>query len=170
MRPDISTTLTDAVAELAAFFRTRPVRPVVVPDAPETLAQLRSDPRLGRIRGRWRTLVPVSGEFCDRTIYADPTDNHWARAWHDSVHLRLGTEFDASGEIKTGMAQLREAYDWGLSADALAVLYADTVGQTLYYERNGFFPDNAAPVVAADAEAIRPFILDLLKNDSSAGR
>jgi len=72
----------------------------------------------------------------------DPGSNRCGRAWHDSIHLVLGTEFTVLDEVRTGEAQVELGRRARLSGDALALLWLDTVGQTRHHAETGAFPEH----------------------------
>jgi hypothetical protein len=93
--------------------------------APNTLDELARAPRL----------IVYAGAS-DRTIYGDPQVNWAFRAWHDNVHKATGLGFDLAGEVAVARIQCAAIPD----ARDRALLWADIVGQTLYFARFGIFP------------------------------
>ena len=84
----------------------------------------------------------VSSDYCDKTIY-----NHCAlyqgtavniafRAWHDATHIAHGLTTSTADEIELGLLHVA-AID---GKQKRAIIFADTVGQTLHYERFNAFP------------------------------
>lgn len=95
--------------------------------APNTFKALESN--------RTASLVVWSGAS-EQTIYGDPTVNHAARAWHDSLHLKLGADFTVIGETRVAIEQCRL-----IGSDQYAdILWSEIVGQVEYFEKHGSFP------------------------------
>src|SRR5690242_10172226 len=80
--------------------------------------------------------LPVWNGCSDRTIYGSPEVNWAARAWHDSIHLKLNRDTDLAGEYLVSRYQLDVAERYGsglyMNGHALALLWLDTWGQQLY--------------------------------------
>lgn len=93
-----------------------------------------------------RTRTMVDGRHSEHTVYGDPEVNYAFRAWHDWTHYRLGQPFTRAGEIVVCRAQqnlVLYRYGAGIIAEhACAVLWAEIVGQRLYEDRWGAFPEN----------------------------
>lgn len=104
-------------------------------------------------------ILVVSGEFSSRTIYPTAQDNHWFRHVHDMAHILYQCEFDSEGESKLHPLLWRwietTPFFWSLPADmqawVRAVYYADTQGQTDYFDKHGAFPNNQRVFVAEAA-------------------
>ena len=95
--------------------------------APSTYAELKSNNAAG--------LVVWSGAS-DNTIYGCNRVNHAFRAWHDSLHLKLGVNFDYAGELAVGLEQARL-----IKNDALGlIIMGEVVGQVEYLNKYGHFP------------------------------
>ena len=91
---------------------------------------------------------PVSAAYCNRTIYTNcpdggPCINMAFRAWHDSLHIRRKRTTDTKDEIKLGCLHTVTI----LGEHERAIILADTVGQTLHYERFNAFPEDQANFV-----------------------
>lgn len=105
--------------------------------------------------GRTHTLgidsLPVSGAASDASIYSKPRINVAFRAWHDSLHLVLQTDFSYAGEMLTADAHQRALTGQlgCFEAEAKALLWADTAGQTMYHRTHGDFPADQAAFVRA---------------------
>ena len=85
----------------------------------------------------------------DQTIYGSAEANWAFRAWHDTTHLNLDADFSLQGETVVAHAQAAEAGEHG------GLILADVLGQALYYDRWGRFPENQIAFVVdymADAE------------------
>lgn len=82
----------------------------------------------------------------EKTIYGDPQVNYAFRAWHDWCHWQGRQEFNADGELVTCEMQIRQLYDsfgWnGQTRRWADILTAEIIGQAMYLERHGRFPDN----------------------------
>lgn len=83
----------------------------------------------------------------ENTIYEDAQINYAARAWHDNCHLIGGHGFTLEGEIATWQLQDRQMLErfpglaYGLQGAMIRrALYADVVGQSLYFAKHGEFP------------------------------
>ena len=74
------------------------------------------------------------------TIWGDPYRNWMARVWHDCVHLQLGADFNFYDERDVAMYQAHDTP--GLDPVESGAVWADTFGQSEYYERYGEFPSN----------------------------
>lgn len=113
----------------------------LVEEAPSTLDELRDAVEYSHER----CLIPVSSENQARTIYGDGAigaeHNSMFRAIHDYLHLQLGAEFTLAGELEVVAVHLKSAERYfGEDSLELAMLYADTVGQTQYFAERGEFP------------------------------
>jgi hypothetical protein len=77
----------------------------------------------------------------DNTIYGDRAVNWAFRAWHDSLHLKLGADFSETGERLVALEQARL-----IGSDTMGhILMAEIVGQMEYFNKFGHFPvDQAA--------------------------
>jgi len=73
----------------------------------------------------------------DNTIYGDASVNHAFRAWHDSLHLKLNSDFTLQGELVVAMEQARII--GGQYAD---IIMAEIKGQAEYLTKHGQFPTN----------------------------
>lgn len=60
------------------------------PDAPATYPQLRAAFQRSAKTG---DPLPVSNQYCDDTVFVEPSDNVAFRYWHDVSHCRLGLSF-----------------------------------------------------------------------------
>lgn len=80
--------------------------------------------------------VPVSGEHAEYTIWGHPKLNALFRAWHDTVHVSIGAEFDQQGELRVAAAQRNHADS---PADR-ELIWAETAGQDLAFRASGRFP------------------------------
>lgn len=117
--------------------------------APTTLRLLRS-------RAAVSHYMFVSAEHSVRTIYSSPQVNYAFRAWHDALHLKLGAEFDAHGELLVARAHERAVRDaikqgaYGLTELDCCALFFETWGQFRYCEEHGgAFPVDQARFVGA---------------------
>jgi hypothetical protein len=107
--------------------------------APGTYAELRAHLDAGN-----RMVVYAGG--CENTIYADPAVNHAFRAWHDWCHWRGEHDFSVAGE--TAVYHIQCQHLVMLYGDTPAtrrwrdILYAEIVGQRLYYETHKRYVDD----------------------------
>ena len=79
-------------------------------------------------------LIVWSGASED-TIYGSAAVNHMFRAWHDSLHLKLGADFSLAGETIVGLEQARI-----LGGGLGDIVMAEVVGQVEYLLKYGTFP------------------------------
>lgn len=111
------------------------------PLAPATYADLVAAHRASEFTHR---PLPVSSLFCTGTVYLSPEENLAFRFWHDTEHVRLGTDFTSPAEFALAFEHLAEAEAAGLGPTELAwsLLYADTVGQSVACSVLKRFPGN----------------------------
>lgn len=77
---------------------------------------------------------------CNNTIYGDPEINLLARAWHDWTHFNYNLSFEPLDEVQVGILQMKELpQDWLFEK---LLVHIDVIGQVMYYQQNGKFPDN----------------------------
>lgn len=85
--------------------------------------------------------ITVSTVGNDTAIYGS-TANIAFRFWHDCIHCLLRQDFSYKGEHTVIMAQAAELREYGISAEAMEVFIADTIGQVrYYYEHREFVKD-----------------------------
>ena len=103
----------------------------IAENAPSTYAELKAHLDAGN-----RMLVCSGG--CDDTIYAHEKVNHAFRAWHDWCHWRGGHDFSVAGETAVYHIQCQHLVmlygDNPATRRWRGILYAEVVGQRLYYE------------------------------------
>ena len=96
----------------------------------------------------------VSSDYCDQTIYNrcsgyngaeyDGAEVNMAfRAWHDAMHLKHNLTTSTLDEIELGFLHV----DLIKGHHEKLVMMAETIGQTLYYDAIGKFPDDQAAFV-----------------------
>lgn len=83
--------------------------------------------------------IPVSGRFCEGTIWRAPRTNCAFRAWHDSIHLEFHQDFSLQGELKVAVIHQQRLGDH-LDKVSRAWLWADTAGQNFHHVIHGDFP------------------------------
>lgn len=164
---------TDATASqvLAEFIRDQAERAksdldfgwVGTPTAPSTYQQLR-----GAFLRSVRTgePLPISNEFCDSSIYAEPDDNVRFRFWHDVSHVRLGLSFALGDELELALWHLSEleAAGHARGSDVFELLEADLVGQVLLFALARRFPiDQRTFVSQAQREGLMQGLLTELR-------
>lgn len=106
--------------------------------APSTLAGLREVIKTG--------LLPVERSHCETSIYG-VAGNLVFRGWHDSIHLAFDLGMCLADEIEVALIGWEEIRDTvrralpGLTNFNFVkrVYFADTVGQSIYYNDNGCF-------------------------------
>jgi|CXWL01.1.fsa_nt_gi hypothetical protein len=117
----------------------------IPPYAPSTLAELTAHiARTGRML--------VSGDFSDKTIYADAETNFAFRAWHDWHHWKHQIPFTLAGEREVCRLQERNlvtVYGPKTAAGFIPLLRAEVIGQAEYYTFHGTFPRNQMAFVKA---------------------
>lgn len=154
---DIEPRLRSALARRGIIIRN--YCPSVVNGQPYDVS-LGIQPMIQRVTSE-RTLY-VSGEFSEGTVYPAPADNHWFRHVHDMVHLLCEGGFDVEGETEVHswlwqFIQTTPGY-WGLTDDECewvwAVYYADTYGQTEFFDGCGDFPAFQRQFVIKKAQEI----------------
>lgn len=106
--------------------------------APSTLEELRTEVRSCQVTG---LPLRVSNRYCYRTIYPGPIANVAFRFVHDLNHVFLDASFDVDGELLVASCHLaRLAIDgFGNGTVEARLLFADTVGQTLFLAETGTF-------------------------------
>lgn len=116
---------------LCAELNTRILKLAPKHTASDTAPQCFSD----LVAHSFKRLVVWSGAS-DKTIYGDPRINHAMRAWHDSIHIKLGADFSIVGETRVAIEQARL-----IGSDTMGkIILAEVVGQTKYFNRYGIFP------------------------------
>ena len=80
--------------------------------------------------------IPVSKDNCKRTIWSQPEYNLIWRALHDSIHVAFATEFNLRGELETARRQCALIH----GKPERLIAWADSAGQSLYYDRWERFP------------------------------
>jgi hypothetical protein len=130
----LSHELNSKIIKLAPQFTAKPI----APDTFETLAGAKT-----------YGLVVYDGGSTD-TIYGDPSVNHAFRAWHDSLHLKLGADFTLIGELRVGLEQARI-----LGGSYGDIVMAEVKGQIDYYNLHGCFPLNQLEFVLSYLKGVK---------------
>lgn len=111
-------------------------------DAPETLQQIRDHLDAGK-----RMVVYAEGS--DESIYGDAQVNYAFRAWHDWCHYITNNDFTVKGELGVYNYQMAMlAARFGKVGYWSRLLYADVVGQRLYYLLHHRYVDDQRGFVA----------------------
>ncbi len=141
-----------AVADVAALAHAfAPRHSVAHDDGPRSVSELTRQ-WTGRM---WLT---VSGANSDTAIYDAPRDNSAMRAWHDLTHVLMGIGYSLDDEREVALAQQRAAGIYlrdvrSLAPEpfenALAVLWFDTYGQSVFCATHGAFPSDQRAFVKA---------------------
>lgn len=80
------------------------------------------------------------------TVFDDAEVNWHFRAWHDAVHLAIGADFSLLGEYRCYQRQWQDIVTlYGESPRTHRwrdILYAEIMGQAMYYHDRGNFPVN----------------------------
>jgi hypothetical protein len=108
------------------------------PCAPSSLAELTAEFRSCQFSG---LPVRISSLYCDSTIYVSPATNQAFRFVHDSRHVFLQAGFETEPELLVASCHLARLKRAGFGPDSIEfrLLYADTVGQTLFLAETGRF-------------------------------
>lgn len=87
------------------------------------------------------------------TIYGSPEVNYALRAWHDLCHYTGRHPFTLSGEAEAALLQIRQLEARFPNSSSArrwkALILADVVGQSLFHEVQGQFPENQRRFVKA---------------------
>jgi len=112
---------------------------VATADAPSTAQQL-----IGAYEHSVRTgqPFPVSSQFCESTIYFEPSLNHQYRFWHDVSHRQLGLSFTLEDEWALGIYHLEQVAASGLGPGSIEyeLFRCDIFGQLILLGIAGRFP------------------------------
>ncbi len=97
---------------------------------------------------------PVLSLYSDNTIYLNREANWAFRFVHDMFHVALNAGTDSLGEYEVARAMAVDIWaTFGGNSDEAALYWADTCGQSDYFEKHGCFPDDQlAFVVSLNAE------------------
>jgi len=108
---------------------------------PTTLEDLTAEFRSSQITG---LPIRVSSLHCTDTIYVDPIYNQAFRFVHDSRHVFLQAGFETEPELLVASCHLARLRHEGYRPETMEfrMLYADTVGQTLFTAETGQFVVN----------------------------
>ena len=100
--------------------------------APSTYQQLRGAFKISLQTG---APLPISNQFCDSSIFPDPSDNVAFRFWHDVSHVRLGLSFDLEDELELALWHLSELEVSGhpKGGDVYRLFESDLIGQVLLF-------------------------------------
>ena len=133
--PPLDVELNAAILTIAA--RLFPCGYLISEDAPDTYDKLVVHLDCGK------PLVVFAGGS-EQTIYGDREVNYAFRAWHDWCHWRGGHPFNREGEQAVYAMQcqhLVQLYDYSLRTRRwFDILYAEIIGQQLYFEQHRQFP------------------------------
>jgi hypothetical protein len=113
--------------------------------APKTYKALKAELAA---RGR----ITIDSVNSDNTIYGSSTINIMSRAWHDWAHLQGGFGFSVEGETSACQLQCKQIRELAPvdQADHLcALLEAEVVGQSIYYQRHRRFLQRQREFVVA---------------------
>lgn len=102
-----------------------------------------------------RKVLHVSSAFSEKSIYG-LTGNVQFRIAHDLAHIKHALGFTVDAELilaEEHWAELRKSIPIRWRPLCQAIYLADTVSQSLYYERHGKFPEDQ-----------RAFVHDILRN------
>lgn len=91
--------------------------------------------------------IRVNVEHSTGTIFGSQTVNWLFRAWHDYCHLVVNAPFDAEGERRAAMEQIRQVWAHPGLSDAEKTLYSSIIdievnGQVEYYQKYNDFPSD----------------------------
>lgn len=115
-----------------------------------------------------RRPLPVSSLFCQETIYPTAEENLAFRFWHDTEHVRLGMDFSPPMEFALAFEHLADAEAAGFGPDTLvwALLYADTVGQSVACSVLQRFPTDQPAFVT---DCVRLGVVGAVRAESRRG-
>lgn len=134
------------VAVLQACNRVLPLGFDVSDKAPESLESL-----LSHYQNHGRVLV-WSGAS-EHTIFGDREVNYAFRAWHDSRHIVGNHDFTFEGESAVCDMQVQDLLAIYGKCDAFykfeRLLIAEVIGQALFFEARGAFPENQIAFTSA---------------------
>jgi len=121
---------------------------VDVPNAPNDYDELKTAWNASKSS---RMALPVWNGQSDKTIYTNPGANYAFRFWHDVLHCVLNKGFTTAEEIAIGAIHVKEVQaEFGHDSLEAIMMYADTIGQSMYAACNGGqFPDDQMAWVAA---------------------
>lgn len=92
------------------------------------------------------------------TIFGSPEVNFAFRAWHDQCHYTGRYPFTLGGEAETALLQIQQLEsrfrDCNHGRRWKALILADVVGQSLFHEVQGQFPENQRRFVNALADLL----------------
>lgn len=110
-------------------------------EAPATYPQLRAAFAHSTKTGE---PLPVSSEYCDDTVFMEPSDNVAFRFWHDVSHCRLGLSFALPDEWELTLWHLDQLLAAGYAPSSLEyqLLRLDLLGQVILLGIAGRFPFN----------------------------
>jgi hypothetical protein len=99
--------------------------------------------------------LPVWNGCSENTIYTDRGVNWAFRYWHDVLHCQMKLGFDPASEKRIGTVHVKHVQDsFGIHSLEALLMYADTIGQTMYAElHNGVFPDDQLEFAKDEIEA-----------------
>ncbi|MEI2671068.1 MAG: hypothetical protein V9G13_08040 [Marmoricola sp.] len=111
------------------------------PEAPATYPQLRAAFQHSVKSG---DPLPVSNQYCDDTVFVEPSDNVAFRYWHDVSHCRLGLSFALPDEWELTLWHLDQLAAAGYPPPTLEyqLLRLDLLGQIILLGIAGRFPFN----------------------------
>lgn len=86
---------------------------------------------------------PVDATKSDRTIYGTATANIAFRFWHDMLHIFHKKDFSKASEVYVGQLHVEDVKaHFGEGSVEARIMEADTIGQTMYEDLHGKFPEN----------------------------
>mgnify|MGYP000855250006 FL=1 len=111
------------------------------PEAPTTYPQLRAAFSYSTKTGE---PLPVSNQYCDDTVFIEPSDNVAFRFWHDVSHCRLGLSFALPDEWELTLWHLDKLVAGGYppTSQEYQLLRLDLLGQIILLGIAGRFPFN----------------------------
>lgn len=140
-----------ACVDVKRFFRWG-MKPVPDHKAPRTLGQMHHKYLCSK---SYEYPYPVSQDFCENTIYDSPNHNMVIRAWHDSHHIKLMIDTSFEGEVLLGQYGVLRIPEE--EKDARVLYFCDSVGQTLYHEVSGKYPENQKEFVYELYRLLKPY-------------
>lgn len=112
----------------------------ITSDAPENYSSLVSMVRNSHVN---RAPFLIQKEGLSGSIYGNTLGNIAFRVWHDWLHYHMPADFSIMGEARVAEHQL--AYveaEFGKGSLEAKLFTADTIGQVMYYQIHGKFPED----------------------------
>ena len=93
--------------------------------------------------------LPVSDSDSGSAIYQYQGDKCRSRAWGAMIHLDNNLSFSIKDDLLSAAIHIKQLASIRAPESVIKAVYADTRGQTLYYEQHGEFPSDQRSFVSA---------------------